>query len=70
LPAAGPASIRIYDVAGRLVRELAGGPFEAGPQLVIWDGRGANGREMGSGVYYIRLETPHGDDATSVTLLK
>jgi hypothetical protein len=70
LAESGAASVRVYDVAGRLVRELASGTFEAGPQAVIWDGRNAAGAEVGSGVYYIRLETPSGERARSVTLVR
>jgi hypothetical protein len=70
MPAAGPATISVYDVAGRLVRELAAGTFEAGPQSVIWDGRNASGTAVGSGVYYIRLKTPAGQHTTSLTIVR
>ena len=33
--------VRIYDVRGRLVRDLAPGTLEAGPRILGWDGRDA-----------------------------
>ena len=47
----------IYDVAGRLVREVAGGAFPAGYQSAIWDGLDERGRELASGTYFLRLRS-------------
>jgi hypothetical protein len=46
--------VRIFDVAGRLVRKLKkkSGP---GDGLVVWDGRNGEGRPMASGVYFYRI---------------
>jgi hypothetical protein len=56
LPAAGPARLRLLDVAGREVRRLADGWLDAGPHAVTWDGRDAAGAEAAPGVYFARLE--------------
>ena len=49
--------LRIYDVLGREVRSLARGErMEAGPQRLRWDGRGADGRQAGTGVYFVKLK--------------
>lgn len=53
---AGPASLRVYDLAGRLVNELLAGPVEAGTHAVVWTGRDARGFEVPSGTYLYRLE--------------
>ena len=45
--------LRIYDVRGRLVQTRQ---FDAGQQLVVWDGRSENGARVASGIYYLRLE--------------
>lgn len=45
----------IYDLSGRLVRTLVTGEQPAGSYGVAWDGRDANQRRVGSGVYYCRL---------------
>ncbi len=49
-------SIKIYDVKGELVRVLVDGRYDAGTHEVIWDGRGDNGAEVASGIYFIRME--------------
>jgi spore coat protein A len=53
-----PAFVRLaaYDVTGRRVRLLVRGAREAGAYSVRWDGRDDGGRELGPGVYFLRLE--------------
>ena len=45
-------SVRIYDVKGRLVRELSG---HGG--TLAWDGRDGSGNRLGNGVYLIQLHS-------------
>ena len=52
--AARDVAIAVYDLSGRMVRELARGPEEPGVHEVRWDGRGANGVRVRSGVYFVR----------------
>src|SRR5262249_7089447 len=42
LPRASAATLRIYDVSGRLVRTLVGGTLPAGSRVCRWDGRSAS----------------------------
>jgi hypothetical protein len=56
LATAGPVSLDVYDMQGRLVRRLVAGSLEAGAHSVIWDGLDGSGRRAGSGVYLARLE--------------
>ncbi len=54
----GLVSLRIYDVAGRLVRLLLDEEREGGRDLrMVWDGLDAGGRAVASGIYFCRLET-------------
>ncbi|MBD3237346.1 MAG: hypothetical protein GF330_11620 [Candidatus Eisenbacteria bacterium] len=55
LPQAGEARLEVFGVDGGLVRTLAGGRHEAGAYRASWDGRDAGGRELSSGVYFVRL---------------
>jgi hypothetical protein len=55
--AAGPVSLRVYDVRGKLVRTLPTGSLAPGLVSVSWDGRDDAGRVASSGVYIYRLET-------------
>lgn len=50
-----PAGLRIADVTGRTVRDLAVGAGAAGPASLEWDGRDAAGRACPPGVYLARL---------------
>jgi subtilisin family serine protease len=68
LPQSGNASLAIYNVAGRRVRELARGVLSAGPHSAAWDGRDADGRRLASGFYFARLESA-GSVATARVLL-
>ncbi len=56
LSKSGPASIMVYDIAGRLVRVLADREFSDGEHRVSWDGLNESGAPVTSGTYFYRLE--------------
>jgi hypothetical protein len=57
LPASGqPASVKIYNVAGRLVATLVDQPHNAGKYRTGWVARDDDGNEVASGVYYVKLQ--------------
>jgi flagellar hook assembly protein FlgD len=56
LPSRSEVRLSIFDVQGRLVKELAGGRLEAGPHVVRWTGDQSEGGPVGAGVYFARLE--------------
>jgi hypothetical protein len=51
LAAGGDVRLDIYDVSGRLVRNLVAGQIVAGSYTVSWDGRDISGRLVSSGIY-------------------
>ena len=57
LPVRGDVSVRVYDVRGALVRELARGPFEPGWHRLTWDGAGATGSPAEPGMYFVQANT-------------
>lgn len=57
LPQATHASLRVYDVRGRLVRTLIDGTLPAGPQRTRWDRRDAAGLPAAAGLYFYELRT-------------
>ncbi len=63
-------SIRIYDVAGRLVRTLVDEHRPAGTHAVAWDGRNQAGTRVASGVYIYRMTAGSFSDARRMVLLK
>ena len=56
MPEAGPATVKVFDVRGAVVRELQRGELGAGWHRVDWNGRDATGRPGLPGVYFIRAE--------------
>jgi hypothetical protein len=48
--------LRVYDLAGRLVRNLVGGQMEAHRHQVLWNGLDERGQRVGSGLYLVRFE--------------
>jgi len=55
----GPArayNLRVYDVRGRLVRDLASGQIGSGLHQVLWNGYSNAGNPVGSGIYLYRLD--------------
>jgi hypothetical protein len=61
--------LRIYDMAGRLIREISAGTKEPGIHSVAWDGLDDRGMRTGSGVYLYQLSTPKGSTLTKKMLL-
>jgi hypothetical protein len=64
------ASVRIYDVSGRLVKALVDGPMPAGRHELAWDGRSASGERAASGVYFCRFEAGDVRETSSMVLLR
>jgi len=50
-------SLRIYDPQGKLVTTLVSSSLSQGYKKVMWNGKNAEGRAVGSGVYFYRLNT-------------
>ncbi|MEZ4648625.1 MAG: FlgD immunoglobulin-like domain containing protein [Candidatus Eisenbacteria bacterium] len=67
-----PSSVRleVFDASGRRVRGLVDGLMGEGTHTLNWDGRSDAGREVGSGVYFYRIETPNGSDERRMTLVR
>jgi len=70
LPRNGLVSLRIFDLAGRVVRTLVDEQLAAGAHAVTWHGLDDKGAQAASGTYFYRLDM-HGDVVTrKMTLLK
>ena len=50
------ARLAVYDLAGRLIRELVNDALDAGRHSERWVGEDSRGRPVSSGVYWYRLE--------------
>ena len=69
-PAAAYARLDLLDVTGRRIRRLMDGPAAAGTQMAAWDGRDAGGRQVGAGVYFLRLQVGLGERRQPLVYLK
>ncbi len=61
-------ALRIYDLNGRLVRQLVNGKLARGKHEVVWNGKNDFGERVANGVYIYRLET-QGFSATRKLML-
>ncbi len=63
--------LAIYDVSGKLIRNLLmGAPQSSGPHSVFWDGRRSDGNIAAAGIYLCRLVAGKEISTLSVCLLK
>jgi flagellar hook assembly protein FlgD len=68
---AGQVTIRIHNVAGRVVRTLLDTKLEAGAVgHVVWDGTDDRGERCASGVYFYRITAPGFAGSRKMVMLK
>jgi hypothetical protein len=70
LPAASPARLQVFDLGGRMVRDLGLKGYAAGINRIVWDGRDSRGAEAVSGTYIIRLNAGQQIFNRPVTIVK
>jgi hypothetical protein len=65
-------TLAIYDVRGRLVRQLldADIPGSTQERMITWDGSDDRGRPVASGVYFVRMHTPSSAQSRKMVLIK
>ena len=64
------ASVRVFDVSGRLVRVLAAGPHAPGAHTVTWDGLNSAGARLGAGAFFVELAAGSYRSVRRVILLR
>jgi len=64
------AELRIFDVAGRLVRSFRLPTLPAGEHSVPWDGTTDGGTRLATGVYIARLSASDGAHAMKLVLIR
>jgi hypothetical protein len=66
---AGPYSIGVYDVSGRLAHRIEG--YTPGPGWVeaSWDGRDSQGTRLASGVYFMRVNSGRQSETRRVLMV-
>jgi hypothetical protein len=70
LPRASRTQITVHDIAGRLVTMLLNEQRDAGHHVLPWNGQGAHGAQLSSGIYVVRILTDDAIRSTKVVLAK
>ena len=63
-------TLAVYDADGAFVAAIADGRYAVGPHDVSWDGTGAHGARVASGVYFCRLVSGNTVLTRKMVLLK
>ncbi len=66
-PVDGGGMVRVYDLAGRVVREMS---VPSGATNLAWDTRDGNGASVASGVYVARLEAGRNQATRKLTVVR
>ena len=56
LPEGGPVGIAIYDMRGKIVKNLLNDYQDAGPRSIKWDATNDQGKQVSAGMYIYRIE--------------
>jgi hypothetical protein len=70
VPRAGPVTLSVHDVAGRLVRTLMQRELAPGEYVSSWDGRDSGGEAVASGIYFARLRAGGSEETRKMLLLR
>jgi subtilisin family serine protease len=63
-------NLQIFDISGRLVRNVASGNLRSGEHTFNWNGKDNQGNSVGSGVYFYRLQTDNSVQSRSLVLVR
>jgi len=66
----GLVNLKVYNIAGQLVKTLASGQAGAGPHTVKWDGRDSQGNKVSSGIYIYRLQSENKNLTRKLVILR
>ncbi|MCK4251015.1 T9SS type A sorting domain-containing protein, partial [candidate division WOR-3 bacterium] len=66
----GKVSLRIYDIAGKFVKELLNRNIEPGNYTISWDGSNHEGKKVCSGCYFVRIESGKFTRAEKVMVIR
>ncbi len=64
------AEVALYDIKGRLVKQLCREQLDAGRHEFVWDGVNSSGSKVASGVYLVRMQTADYTKSHSIMLVK
>jgi hypothetical protein len=63
-------NLSVYDISGRLVKELVNSSMISGDHEIIWDGKNNSGNKAASGVYFYKLNAGDFSGTDKMVMLK
>ena len=66
----GFVALKVYNVAGQLVRTLVNGTKDAGSHTITWDGKNNRGGAVASGIYFYKMETKDFSQTKKMVMLR
>jgi len=70
IPEAGRVIISVYNIKGQKVKDVLDLDLEKGFHKVIWDGKDKHNRNVGSGIYFVRVEAAGSVHTRKIMLMK
>jgi flagellar hook assembly protein FlgD len=62
--------MQIYDITGRLVKNLSDMEQDAGSHIVEWSGKDNSGHKVASGIYFLKFTAGAYTNTVKMMLLK
>ena len=66
----GLVRLSVYDAQGRRIKRILNRETPAGVHFAVWDGRDSNGKDVASGIYFIRVDQLQRTHTTRVIRIK
>jgi len=66
----GFVALKVYNVAGQLVRTLVNDTKDAGSHTITWDGKNNRGGAVASGIYFYKMETKDFSQTKKMVMLR
>jgi len=70
LPQSSKVELSIYNLQGKLIKNLRNEMYNSGYHKIDWDGKDELGNYVSSGIYYYRLKTEFGSTARKMMIIK
>ncbi len=70
LPTKSKVELTIYNIKGQKVKTLVSSSLDKGNHSLVWDSKDNNGKSVGSGVYFYKLNTPRKNIVKKCLLMK
>lgn len=62
--------ISIYNVKGQLVRDIVNSKLSKGKHTIAWDGKNLYGKDMSSGIYFVRISSEKFNSYKKIVMIK